>query len=89
MGPVIQENVTKILVVVGCSRAVDENASKDAVPSLHSEVRVVPRASVLRRSPFVGLSVSRGEGALCNGRDAVHLLKAGVSTEGFWKEQDE
>lgn len=41
--PVVHKDMSEILVVVGSSRAVDENAAEDTVPSLNREVRVVPR----------------------------------------------
>lgn len=40
--PVVQEDVTEILVVVGSRRAVDEDTTKYTIPSLNSKVRVVP-----------------------------------------------
>lgn len=41
--PVIKEEVTQIFVVVGSGRSVDNNTTEDSVPSLNSEMTVVPR----------------------------------------------
>lgn len=40
--PVVQEDVTEIHVVVCSRRAVDDDTTKDTIPGLNSEVRVVP-----------------------------------------------
>lgn len=75
VGPVVQEDVAEIHVVVGRSRTVDENASKNAVPSLDRKVGVIPAGSVLNSAPLVGLSIAGSDRALGDRRHAVHLLE--------------
>lgn len=72
--PIVQKQVTCVNVVVGRSGSVDENATKHTLPRLKREVRVVPGASILGRSPFISERLSRCNGALGYGRYAIILV---------------
>jgi len=50
----IEEQITEVLVVVGGSWSVDEDAAEDAFPCLQSVVRMIPATAVLGCSPSVG-----------------------------------
>ena len=54
VSPVVQEENAHIVVVVGCGRAIDDDATEDAFPSLESEMGMVPCATVLCCSPGIG-----------------------------------
>jgi len=51
--PVVEEEHTQVLVVVCRGRSIDDNAAKDALPSLQGEMRVIPSRPVLGSSPGV------------------------------------
>lgn len=72
--PVRQRKHAEVDIVVGRGRAVNLDAAEDAVPRLHVEVRVVPRASVLCCAPGVGDRVAGGSGALSDGGHAIILV---------------
>lgn len=67
--------MTKIDVVVGSGRPVDEDSAEDAVPGLNGKVSVVPGRSVLQSFPAVCLSVTGRDGTLGDRRHTVILLK--------------
>lgn len=52
--PIVQKQITKVFVVVGCSRSVDDDSTDDTLPSLEGEVRMVPGGTVLLSLPGVG-----------------------------------
>lgn len=74
MVPIIQEEHTEVLIVVGRSRAVDDNASKDTLPRLESKVGMIPSRAVLQSSPSVRHSVFGGSGTLCNGHNTILVV---------------
>lgn len=74
MVPVIQEHHTEILIVIGRGRTVNDNSSKDALPSLQSEVGVVPRRTVLRSSPGVSDLLSGCSWTLRDRYDTVLVI---------------
>lgn len=75
VAPVVEKDMTKIFVVVGSGRSVNEDPAKDAIPGLNGKVSVVPGRSVLQGLPAVCLSVARRDGTLRDRRHTVHLLR--------------
>lgn len=76
--------MTKVLIIVRSSRTVDDDTAEDTIPCLDGEVRVIPGAAVLSRSPLVRLGVTGSDWALSDGGDTVHLLKQSMVSElGF------
>lgn len=53
MIPVIQENMTKVNIVIGTCRSVDQDATKHPVPSLDIEVRMIPASAILDSTPRI------------------------------------
>lgn len=53
MVPIIQEQVAEVLIIISRGWAVNDNATKDAIPGLDVEMAVIPATSVLGCSPFV------------------------------------
>lgn len=53
MVPIVQKQVSEVLVVISRRWAVNKNATEDAVPSLDVEMAVIPATSVLGCSPLV------------------------------------
>lgn len=72
--PVSQDHGSKVNIIVGCRRAVDDDAAKDAIPGLDVEVRVPPRGAVLGSSPSVRGRLSRRRRALGDGSNAIVLV---------------
>lgn len=71
VAPIVEEDVSKVLVVVRTRRPVDQNTAEDTFPCLQGKVGMVPRRPVLGRSPGVRRSIARCGGALRDGGDAV------------------
>lgn len=53
MIPVIYENMTKINIVIGTCRSVDQDPTKHPIPSLNIEVRMIPASAILDRAPGI------------------------------------
>lgn len=53
MIPILQKEVTKVNVVVGSGRTIDLNSTKDTVPSLNIEMRMIPPRSILNSPPLI------------------------------------
>lgn len=53
MIPVIYENMTKINIVIGTCRSVDQDPTKHPIPSLNIEVRMIPASAILDRTPRI------------------------------------
>lgn len=51
--PVVQEDMTEILVVVSSGGTVDDNTAKDTLPGLQGKVRMIPGGTVLLRLPCI------------------------------------
>ena len=69
--PLSQEEVSKIDIVVGCSWAIDKNASEDSIPRLHTEVRMVPGRAILSGLEGICHGVSWSSRTLCDRRDTI------------------
>lgn len=74
MIPIVQEDVTKINIVIGTCGAIDQNSTEQSVPGLDVEVRMIPASTILDRTPRVGQRIARGNRALSNTRSAIHLV---------------
>lgn len=74
MVPVIDQHVAEINVVIRSSRAVDQYTTKQAVPGLYVEMRMIPGGSVLCRAPLVCEAVSWSDWALSHAGDAVVVV---------------
>lgn len=74
--PVIHKDMPKVNIIIGTCRAIDQNSSKEPVPSLHVEVRVIPAGAILDSAPRVGQRIAGGNRALSDTRRPVHLVRA-------------
>ena len=75
MVPVIQEEMSQIYIVVRSRRTIDEDPTEDSVPRLYIKMRVIPPSSILVSMPPVSVGVSRGNRALSNAGDTIHLAR--------------
>lgn len=75
MIPVIQEDVAKVNIIVGSCRSVDDDSTKDAVPGLDVEMRVIPAGTILNSPPAIGMLVTGGDRALSETGDTVILVR--------------
>lgn len=73
VAPVVEEEDTKVLVIVGSGGSVQHHSSVQAFRILQTEVAVVPGRAILRDLELVGHRVARHDGALGDARDAVLL----------------
>lgn len=73
MVPVVQEEHAQVFIVVGRSRTIDDDTTKDTLPRLQCKVRMIPGASVLYCSPRVSDSVLGSSWALSD-RDHTVLV---------------
>lgn len=64
MVPVVQEEHAQVFIVIGRSRAIDDDTTKNTLPCLKRKVRVVPGTSILSCSPSVCDSVPGSSRAL-------------------------
>lgn len=76
MVPVIHKNVSKVNIIIGTCRAIDQNPTKEPVPSLHVEMRVIPAGAILDRAPRVGQRITGGNRTLSNTGSSIHLVRA-------------
>lgn len=53
MVPIVQKQVSKVLIIISRRWTVNYNTAEDAVPSLDIEVAMVPATSVLSGLPLV------------------------------------
>ena len=72
--PIVEEEIAEIFIVICGSRAIDNDASQNAIPSLDVEMRVIPTGSVLCSSPRVSERVSWSNRALGDARNTIHLI---------------
>lgn len=72
--PVIEEEIAEVLIIISRSGTVDDDSTKDALPCLQREVRMVPGGTVLLSFPGVGDALSRSSWALSDGSHTVVLV---------------
>lgn len=74
MIPVVQKEHTQVLIVIGRSRAIDHDSTKDTLPRLQSKVGMIPSRAILRCLPSVRYSIFRGCGTLSDRDDTILIV---------------
>ncbi len=74
MCPVLHEQSSKILVIVGSRRTIDDNGTLKTHRVLEREVRVIPRATILGCSPLVSISLSWSNRTLSHTGNTIVLV---------------
>lgn len=72
--PIINDEMASIYIILGGFGSMDIHGSEETLIGLKSQMRVVPRESVAFGSPLVGHTLARGESALGETDDTVHLV---------------
>lgn len=71
--------MTKINIVIGTCRSVDQDPTKNPIPSLNIEVGVIPARAILDRTPRICQGITGSNRALSDTRGPVHLVRAVLS----------
>ena len=74
MVPIVQKQHTQIFIVIGRSRTIDYDATKDTFPRLQSKVGVVPGGSVLYGLPCVRYGIFGSRGTLSDRNDTILVI---------------
>lgn len=79
MVPVVQKQVAEINIVVRSGGAVDQYTTKQSIPRLHVEMRVVPGGSILGSTPLIGETVSGSDWTLSYTGNAIVVVRIVLS----------